>query len=386
MGDPIVMRGPSVGIHAASGSPFGFIDLLKALSTQLIVLHHLAFYGPMSDHVQPLLPGLMDWLSSQARLAVQVFLVIGGFLAAKSLSTHLHSGYVEAVSMILRRYLKLAPPFIAATLLAVGISALVSVWMTHNSVSAPPGLLQLAAHALFLHSVLDYESLWAGAWYVAIDFQLYALLTLMFWFSARASSRHPVPWLIPAMVVIGMSASLLYFNRDAAWDVWAPYFFGSYGLGILAWWASDKHRLPVVRLLLLAAIVLPTLLALGIDFRSRIAVALSIACALAWAGRRQLCAPGRWSNLVGRLGRESYSIFLVHFPVCLLVNAIVIRLVPAEPLFQAAGMLFAWTASLAAGSAFHRWIEIPLGRISWSAVQARFLKPGKQCPGERVHE
>jgi EAL domain-containing protein (putative c-di-GMP-specific phosphodiesterase class I) len=27
-----------------------FIDALKALACQLIVLHHLAFYGPMSDH------------------------------------------------------------------------------------------------------------------------------------------------------------------------------------------------------------------------------------------------------------------------------------------------------------------------------------------------
>jgi peptidoglycan/LPS O-acetylase OafA/YrhL len=385
MGTLKVMRGPSVCTNAAGGSQFGFIDFLKAVSTQLIVLHHLAFYGPMSDHVQPLLPELMDWLSSQARIAVQVFLVIGGFLAAKSLSTHLHSGRVDAFGMILRRYLKLAPPFIAATLLAVGISALVGLWMTHDSMSAPPTLLQLAAHALFLHSVLDYESLWAGAWYVAIDFQLYALMALLFWSSARASSRRPMPWLMPAMVVIGIGASLLYFNRNVAWDVWAPYFFGSYGLGILAWWASDKNRKTHIRLLLLAAIVLPALLALSIDFRSRIAVALSIACALAWGGRGQLFGPGRWSNLVGRLGRESYSIFLVHFPVCLLVNAVFIRLVPAEPLFQAAGMLFAWAASLATGSAFHRWVETPLGRISFPAILSRRLNPGRPSPIDSIN-
>ena len=65
---------------------FGLINVLKAGAAQLIVLHHLAFYGPMSDHVQPMWPALIDWLGDSARIAVQVFLVIGGFLAAKSLA------------------------------------------------------------------------------------------------------------------------------------------------------------------------------------------------------------------------------------------------------------------------------------------------------------
>ncbi|NBO77933.1 MAG: acyltransferase, partial [Betaproteobacteria bacterium] len=53
------------------------VDLLKALACSLIVLHHLAFYGPMSDHADDLFPGIFDWLSQHGRLAVQVFLVLG---------------------------------------------------------------------------------------------------------------------------------------------------------------------------------------------------------------------------------------------------------------------------------------------------------------------
>jgi hypothetical protein len=37
-----------------------FIDTLKALACQLIVLHHLAFYGPMSDHAYSLAPDLIS--------------------------------------------------------------------------------------------------------------------------------------------------------------------------------------------------------------------------------------------------------------------------------------------------------------------------------------
>jgi len=50
-----------------------FIDALKAVAFQLIVLHHLAFYGPMSDHAYPLAPALISWLSQDARMAVQAF-------------------------------------------------------------------------------------------------------------------------------------------------------------------------------------------------------------------------------------------------------------------------------------------------------------------------
>ncbi len=355
--------GSSDSLNSTAGSQFGFVSFLKTVAAQLIVLHHLAFYGPMADHVRPIASALIDWLDSDARIAVQVFLVIGGFLAAKSLCSKGNSGIANPLGIVLRRYVKLVPPFLVATVLAVGASAWASRWMTHDSISAPVHLPQLAAHALLLHSVLGYESVSAGAWYVAIDFQLYALITLLLWLSHRLAGNRPMPWLMPALIVAGVGASLLYFNRDSDWDVWAPYFFGSYGLGILAWWASNPTRRPAVLGLLLAAMLLPALAALMIDFRSRIALALVIACVLVLARRTRLFRPSRGSAFINGLGRISYSVFLVHFPVCLVMNAAFTRFVPAEPSLQAVGMLLAWAASLTAGAAFHRWVEVPLSRL-----------------------
>jgi peptidoglycan/LPS O-acetylase OafA/YrhL len=338
---------------------FGLINLLKAGAAQLIVLHHLAFYGPMADHVRPVLPDLIDWLGDPARIAVQVFLVIGGFLAAKSLSPTGRPGLPDPRTAIWRRYVKLAPPFIAATLLAAVASAFAAEWMTHDSISAPATLAQLCAHAVLLHGVLGYESLSAGAWYVAIDFQLYGALALLLWLGGRIAGRHPLPWLMPALVAIGITFSLLYFNLDGDWDVWAPYFFGSYGLGVMAWWAGDRARRPGAVLLLAVLAVVPVLGALVLEFRSRIALALAVACVLFLCGRIRTGAA--WS-FVNRMGRISYAVFLVHFPVCLVVNAVFTRFVPLEPAWQGLGMLCAWGASLAAGAAFFRWVEVPLGR------------------------
>jgi peptidoglycan/LPS O-acetylase OafA/YrhL len=346
-----------------AGTQFGFIDLFKAIAAQLIVLHHLAFYGPMADHARSVLPALIDWLDFHARIAVQVFLVISGFLAAKSLCPQGTPRISNPLGIVVRRYTKLVPPFLAATVFTIAASGWAAQWMSHDSISTPPTLLELTAHAFLLHSVLGYESVSAGAWYVAIDFQLYASMTFLLWLSGRLFAHRWLPWMLPLAVVACISASLLHFNRDPDWDVWAPYFFGSYGLGVMAWWASDPARRPAIASLLLAAIMLPAMAALTIDFRSRIALAVVVACALVAVGRRRLFQPGRRSSFVGWLGRISYSVFLTHFPVCLVVNAAFTRFVPAQPLLQAAGMLLAWAASVAAGAAFYRWVERPLNRL-----------------------
>jgi len=350
--------------NGASDKQYVLINVLKAVAAQLIVLHHLAFYGPMADHAWPLAPDLFSWLAGDARIAVQVFLVIGGFLAAKSLSPHGLPGLDHPLRAIGRRYLKLAPPFIVAMLFAVLASYIAGAWMDHDSISAPPSLLQFGAHMVLLQDVLGYEALSAGAWYVAIDFQLYGLMCLLLWASRRLGRGRNWQWVVPALVGILVAASLFFFNRDSDWDIWAPYFFASYGLGALAWWASDPRRQPVAIMALLLLIVAPTQLALAVDFRVRIAVAFAVACLLLLLGReRPALLTGRVSRLVQVLARTSYSVFLVHFPACLVVNAAFTRFIPELPHLQFIGVMIGWAASLTAGAAFYRWVEAPLGRL-----------------------
>lgn len=66
-------------------APSPWVDWAKAMASQFIIRHHFAFYGPMIDRVEPWAPDVASWLVDQARLAVQVFLVVSGYLAARSL-------------------------------------------------------------------------------------------------------------------------------------------------------------------------------------------------------------------------------------------------------------------------------------------------------------
>ncbi len=351
------------GSVGAQDKQYVLINLLKAVAAQLIVLHHLAFYGPMADHARVLAPALFDWLADDARIAVQVFLVIGGFLAAKSLSPNGLPGIEHPLRTIYRRYLKLAPPFLVAMLLAIGASAVAGMWMTHPSISAPPSFAQFSAHALLLHDVLGYEALSAGAWYVAIDFQLYALMTLLLWAGGRFAAGRLQGWVMPVVMIVAVSSSLFFFNRESSWDISAFYFLGSYGLGVLAWWASDTERPSPGITILLGMMLIPALAALAVDFRVRIALALMIACLLFMFGRASIFTSRLVSAaLLQFAGKVSYSIFLAHFPICLVTNAIFAHF-DLQPGLQAFGVIMAWATSIIVGTLFHRWVERPLSHI-----------------------
>jgi len=343
------------------------IDVLKGLACALIVWHHLAFYGPMSDVLYPRLPGLTDWLYDYGRMAVQVFLVVGGFLAAASLAPRGVAAFDSPLRLILRRYQRLAQPYAVALGVSVLAAAVVRPWFDDPSVSAQPTLGQFLAHLLLLQDVLGQEALSAGVWYVAIDFQLFAMTVLLFSLTRQLPRRWracpPRLAFLGAGLVLALAvASLFFFNRQAALDSTGLYFFGAYGLGMLAFWATNS---PWRGAWLLAIAGLGGL-ALALDFRGRLLVALAVAVGLVWlqrghatAGLMRWLPPqlGRLPRLLARLGQMSYSVFLIHFPVCLLVNALVTHFWPTQLAANALGLLAAFGLSVAAGRVLYCRVE-----------------------------
>ncbi len=69
-------------------SPFLLIDFLKVFAALLIILHHLSSYGQIAEDARKALPGIMNWLFEYGRYAVQIFLVMAGYLAAQSLTRY----------------------------------------------------------------------------------------------------------------------------------------------------------------------------------------------------------------------------------------------------------------------------------------------------------
>ncbi|MDQ0569451.1 peptidoglycan/LPS O-acetylase OafA/YrhL [Variovorax paradoxus] len=353
------------------------LDIAKGIACAVIVGHHLSRYGAMPVGAFPLAPDFLGWLIDDGRLAVQVFLVIAGFLAAASLAPDGVLRVDRPMARILQRYGRLVMPYLAALTVCVLVAALVRPWMSGDDVPASPSIGQLFAHGLLMQDLLGYEALSTGVWYVAIDFQLFVLALSLMSLPAMLRRSPVAPasrerWIPVALVLALAVASLTLFNRDAGLDDTALYFFGAYGLGMLAFWIGRATRASTWQ----GAIALLALTgagALAIDWRSRIAIALVSALLIAVAQRQD------WLSLAGRpnaamplqrLGRISYSLFLIHFPVLLAMNAAVVQLGPHAGWIDALGMAVTFGLSVAAALVLHRWVEVR--PASWRAVAALF--------------
>lgn len=355
---------------ATNSNRMPLIDALKAIAALLVLSNHFSSYGPLAAIARDAFPGLFGWFFEYGRMAVQIFLVIAGFLAARALSREGQALAVSPLPLLWKRYLRLAVPYLAAIGLAIAAAALADQWMDDEAIPARATFSQWLAHALLLHGVLGIDALSAGVWYIAIDFQLFALMAILLW-----SGRIRI--LAPALVLGVATASLFWFNRDAELDNWAIYFFGSYGLGAAAWWASDRRQMSVW----LGVIATVAIAALIVDFRLRIALALAVAMTLGFSRRCGLLE--QWPNFrpLAFLGQISYSVFLVHFPVLLLANAVYTRLELDSPTSAILGLVAALTASLLAATVFYRWIESPAASQRITAALGWLLEKLQELAG-----
>ncbi len=333
------------------------IDGLKILASQLIVLHHFYAYGPLAEALDGATPRLSDWFYDYARMAVQVFLVVGGFLAARNLAPNDGAQRLQPLRLVWQRYLRLVPAFAVALLFAMASSHLARSWLPADFMPDTPTWQEFLAHVTLLNGIMDVDSISAGVWYVAIDFQLYSLMAAMLWLGRG--------WAKAAVVGLVL-VSLFYFNRNSVWDDWAIYFFGAYGLGAIAYWAASSGR--AGRLLLIFSGVCTV--ALAIDFRERIVLAIATALFL---GLMQWCAvrgrrfsfklPLAGTEAWRSLSNSSYALFLLHFSVLMVGNAIFSRLPATSKLWAGGVLLTCWLVSMGLALLFVRWVERPLSRL-----------------------
>ena len=334
------------------------VDVLKVVAAQFIVWHHFSAYGPMADTMTLMWPQLMEWLYRYARLAVQVFLVVGGYLAAQSV---MHKPIQNPLISIAKRYLRLVPFYVFALALislavAVSRNTIHADWLPNE-----PTLWQFVAHGLLVHDIFGFEALSSGAWYVAIDFQLYALLILLCY-----ALQSPTNKRLSIAVALLCAASMWQFNRVDELDIWAIYFFAAYGLGVLAAWAKrstfDAQVFWITALLAVGA--------LWFEYRTRLTLALITAIWLVIKPKGMV----HWTpmkRVVHRLSNSAYVLFLTHFGLIVLFSAMWNTSHFYDPTTAFALTGFAWFCSVGLGLFLHEKAEVPIHH--WVSHQSKLM-------------
>ena len=290
------------------------IDVIKALAAQVIVWHHLLIYAPMAQELSAWAPDWIAFLQEHGRLAVQPFLVMGGFLAMQSM---LQGPTRSWLSLVGHRFGRLALPLWMALMLVVGVTAGWEDELRQVEWASPlPSLFEFALHVLLLQDLWGIAAISAGVWYVAIDLQLYALLAALLGLLWRWGwQRH-----LPLVLMLTTLASLMVWSKIPVLDVWGIYFWASYGLGALAALALRDRQARLYWGLSILLVAIDQMVEPRVRPVLAAASAVVIYALIAWAG--DFKPRGRWLRGVQGLSDMSYGLFVGHFAMILGFTAV----------------------------------------------------------------
>jgi len=354
-----------------------FVDALRGLAALSVVFFH-AREGHHIDALAQVLPSPVLALIAHGDFGVQVFFVLSGFVIAHSMAREeVGPGYVAR--FMLRRSIRLDPPYWAAILLSVAMA-----WVSSRAVVgktfAPPTVSQLGAHLFYLPTLLGVPLINAVFWTLCLEIQFYLTFSLLMigvsWLrrgDARRLGEDRAFFLV--FVPCAIIADLW------PWGV-GPFqvpglFLGHWHLfmaGVLVWHAALHPRSRAgwvaastnLALLLLAAFV---------RGNSALLVGLMSGLALLVAGRTGGLSTWLGARPLQLLGGMSYSLYLSHNPVTGAAFRIGYRLTGRTPIWEGFWLIVVTGVCLFAAWAMYRLVERPSLAFSRRLALARGASP-----------
>lgn len=369
------VRAVPVSNSAERAGRLSGLDGIRGLAALFVLLHHcylLSFPGYPANTG----PAWAGWLL-YGHLAVVVFIVLSGFsLAVGPARAGWRTGPLPRFAR--RRAWRILPPYWAA----LTFSLIMSWGIAAPPGSAPPTGRTVVAFGLLLQDVVGAPTPNGAFWSIAVEAQLYLILPLLLLARRRIGAVATVGAVTVVVVTIGAAAPVLPALRPLmhlAPQFAALFALGAVTAGIVT--AGDRAR-RVPWHWLAAALAAPALVATAVlgsvwwfshMFWIDLAVGPATACLLAAVavGRPRSLVRTLDAGPVRRLGRFSYSLYLVHAPIVVAVST---RLV-APRVTGVGGFLvtLAVAVPVAVGTAwaFSAVFEAPFQRYrAWAPLRA----------------
>jgi peptidoglycan/LPS O-acetylase OafA/YrhL len=335
------------------------IDGLRGIAALLVVLFHL--HGAVARTATDWLWPPIDWIARNGAKGVDIFFVISGFVIALSVSKGAATvGYFGR--FILRRSIRLDPPYWAAILLEVTLLSLTLRFFPEYPVALPTGP-QLFSHLFYLQDLLGYGGVVNIFWTLCYEVQFYAfyvgLIVLREHLPTTAQSPRLTSVFAGGLFLLSLSTRFIVPGsapHGLFIDRWYQFFIGT-----LTYFAvSERGRLKTLYLAWAAlAVVL-------VSTSSSLLQLLPIVVS-AWIVFEARHV--RWGRLLSSrpvqfLGAISYSLYLYHSSVGWRFVSLVQKLIPGV-----------WSPSLAiavyvAGIGF----SIVFSALMWRFLERPFLR------------
>jgi len=327
------------------------VDALRGIASLAVCLFHLT--NGKEDFLPP---GFLKLAGSYGWLGVEVFFVISGFILPYALCRAEYR--LRCFGMfLLKRIVRLDPPYIATIVFILFFNYLAAKAPGFNGAPFEVSPFQVALHGAYLNAFFGYEWLSPIFWTLAIEFQFYWLIGLLFplvvhtRFSVRAAL-----FAVLAALAFRIPSSDLVFH-------WLPLFM----MGMLAFQAQAK--LVSRQGFFLSLVVLAA-------YGSYVHGPLIALVGVITAGIIHLVTIR--SEMLSFLGKISYSLYLIHVVIGVKIVNLGSRFVSGMP-----GKLLVLTmalgASIVAAYVLYRLVEAPAQRWS-SALKFQSSEPKLLVP------
>lgn len=326
------------------------IDGLRAIAVLLVLICHM----------QLGMPG--------GYVGVDVFFVISGYLITSIVVAEVEKKRFSFVTFYGKRFVRLYPALIATTLLTFAVGFLIADPLTLENIARTGRYTLTFTSNIFFskhQGYFDYgidTQLFLHTWSLAVEWQFYLIWPMLIVIALKASRRALIILLsiitlgslIAAYIAVGKKPTSAYYLM--------PYRAFELGIGALLVFAYPYELKPANS----AALTLTGLTAIfysgffftpNTPFPSLPALVPCLgAAACIWGGKGFLKGNAlRWPALVS-VGKISYSVYLVHWPILLFYRYYVFREINLVEKIALA------LASLLLGALLYKLIE---ARITW---------------------
>lgn len=333
------------------------LEVLRGIAALAVTWFHITHGGKiLAEAANPVLQ-VAESFGAIGYHGVTLFFVLSGFVIPWSIRNvppvhGLRGALHDLPSFLLRRLLRLQPPYAVACLLAVGLnwlSTLAPGYRGSFSVTLPQALTALLSDNLYITGLLGGSWILVVAWTLALEVQFYAVAGLIEPWAKPASCKTISPYLYGVGVAAISALAVLIPQGTLVFRV-LPVF-------ALGWIAAHQAMRPRPVLWLAIAWLLLLLVRLGGMEQALVAAVCVVLLKLA------LLVPSFGPKLLLWLGGISYSLFLIHVPIGGRVVNVFSRF-PLSGSQQLLVCLLALVLSFLAAWGFCVVIERPSHRVS----------------------